>query len=168
MAAVVEFRGSGSFPSLDLLKRGKRETCNHNLILLNKLKEWIVSSSEDASFRYYSQMFDLFGPLQYLYEDAIKFGHGLARDAAWMLMHPLFAQANKRNYNTEAMVHIVKFVAAWPLATRGLLRHNCSVSLNGQNGHNIALDEWVESCVVQLMKNYATGYFVYARLSFCN
>lgn len=168
MAAVVEFRGSGSFPSLDLLKKGKRETGNHNLVLLNKFKEWIVSSSEDASFRYYSQMFNLFGPLQYLYEDAIKFGHGLAREVAWMLMHPLFAQANKRNYNTEAMVHIVNFVAAWPLATRELLRHNCSVSLNGKNGHNIALDEWVESCVVQPMKNYATGWFVYARLSFCN
>ena len=35
-------------------------------------------------------MFNLFGPQQYLYEDAIKFGHGLGREAAWMLMHPLF------------------------------------------------------------------------------
>ena len=157
MAAALEFRSSGSFPSLELLKRCKRETGYHNLVLVNKFKEWIVSGSEDPSCKYYSQMFILFGPLQYLYEDAIKFGHGIAREAAWMLMHPLFAQANKRNYHTEAMVHIVNFVAAWPLATRELLSHNCSVSLNGKDGHNIALDEWVESCVVQPMKNYATG-----------
>ena len=157
MAAALEFRGSDSFPSQDLLRRGKREIGSHNLVLLNKFKEWIASRREDASFNYYSQMFNLFGPLQYLYEDAIKFGHGLGREAAWMLMHPLFAQANKRNYHTEAMVYIINFVAAWPRATRELLRHNCSVSLNGKNGHNIALDEWVESCVVQPMKNYATG-----------
>ena len=54
-------------------------------------------------------MFNLFGPQQYLYEDAIKFGHGLGREAAWMLMHPLFEQANERNYHTEAMVRIVWF-----------------------------------------------------------
>ena len=54
-------------------------------------------------------MFNLFGPQQYLYEDAIKFGHGLGCEAAWMLMHPLFEQANERNYHTEAMVRIVWF-----------------------------------------------------------
>ena len=118
MAAALEFRVSDSFPSQDLLRRGKRETGSHNLVLLNKFKEWIASSKEDASFKYYSQMFNLFGPLQYLYEDAIKCGHGLGREAAWMLMHPLFAQVNKRNYHTEAMVHIVNFVAAWPRATK--------------------------------------------------
>ena len=46
-------------------------------------------------------MFNLFGPQQYLYEDAIKFGHGLGREAAWMLMHPLFEQANERNYHSN-------------------------------------------------------------------
>ena len=76
-----------------------------------------------------------------------------------MLMHPLFAQSNKRNYHTEAMVHIINFVAAWPLALRELLRRNCSISLNGKEGHNLALDEWVESFVVQPMKNYATGLY---------
>lgn len=126
MAAALDFRVSDSFPSQDLLRRGKRETGSHNLVLLNKFKEWIASSREDASFKYYNQMFNFFGPLQYLYEDAIKFGHGLGREAAWMLIHPLFAQGNKRNYHTEAMVHIVNFVAAWPRATRELLQHNCS------------------------------------------
>ena len=157
MAAVLEFRNSSSFPSQDQLSKCKRETGLHNLILLSTFQQWIGASCEDMVFKYYSQMFTLFGPLQQMYLNAIKFGHGVAREASWMLMHPLFAQSNKRNYHTEAMVHIVNFVAVWPLATRELLRNNCSISLNGKEGHNIALDEWVESCVVQPMKNYSTG-----------
>lgn len=157
MAAVLEFRNSGSFPNPEELTKCKRETGLHNIVLSRSFKEWISTSCEDATFKYYSQMFTLFGPLQQMYLNSIKFGHGIAREATWMLMHPLFAQSNKRNYHTEAMVHIVNFVAAWPLATRELLRHNCSISLNGKEGHNIALDEWVESCVVQPMKNYSTG-----------
>ena len=70
---------------------------------------------------------------------------------------PLFTQSNKRKYATEAMVHILNFIAHWPLSVRELLKKNCSVSLNGKAGHNIALDEWVEMCIVQPMKNYSTG-----------
>ena len=40
----------------------------------------------------------------------------------------LFAQSNKRNYHTEAMAHIINFLAVWPLATRKLLNNNCSKS----------------------------------------
>ena len=115
-------------------------------------------------------MFNLFGPLQYLYEDAIKFGHGLGREAAWMLMHPLFAQANKRNYHTETMVHIINFVAAWPRATRELLRHNCSVSLNGKNGHNIALDVGGELCCAtheELCHRLVFLFFFFLNLNSC-
>ena len=68
-------------------------------------------------------MFNLFDPLQHLYEDPIKFGHGLGCEAASILMHPLFEQANEHNYHTEAMVHIVNFVvAAWPM-----LQESCSI-----------------------------------------
>ena len=31
--------------------------------------------------------------------------------------------------------------------------------LNWRVGHNLALDEWVESFIVQPMKNYSTGKF---------
>ena len=160
MAAVLEFQESSSFPSHEELTRCKRETGSHSLFMLTKFKEWINSSSEDVAFKYYVQMFTLFGPLQQVYSHSIRFGDGLGREASWMLMHPLFAQSNKRNYHTQAMVHIVNLVAAWPLALRELLRKNCSISLNGKEGHNLALDEWVESCVVQPMKNYATGLFL--------
>lgn len=89
--------------------------------------------------------------------DTFRYGHGLAREAVWMILQPLFAQSNKLNYHTEAMVHIVNFLAMWPLATRELLRRNCSISLNGKEGHNLALDEWVESGIVQPLKKYSTG-----------
>ena len=157
IAAALEFKQSASFPNEDELRHCKRTTGYHDAILLSKFKEWINTSCEDLTFKYYSQMITLFGPLQQMFTNAVKYGNGVAREASWMLMHPLFAQSNKRNYHTEAMVHILNFVAFWPLGTRELLRNNCSVSLNGKVGHNIALDEWVESCIVQPMKNYSTG-----------
>ena len=80
-------------------------------------------------------------------------------------MHSLFAQSNKCNYNTEAMVHIINFTILWPISTRELLKRNCSISLNGKVGHNIALDDWVEMCVVQPLKNYATGKVHYTTVN---
>ena len=73
-------------------------------------------------------------------------------------MHPLFAQSNNRKYFTEAMAHILNLTVIWSLSTREILKQNCSMSLNGTMGHNIALDELVEMCIVQPMKNYSTGY----------
>jgi hypothetical protein len=66
-------------------------------------------------------MFTLFGPLQQMYTNAIKYGDGVAREAVWMIMHPLFAQSSKRNYYTEAMVHILNLTVIWPLSTRETL-----------------------------------------------
>ena len=152
IALVMEFKNSTSFPDPDEMHKCKRSTGNHTAVLLSKLKQWISDNSEDATFKYYAQMVTLFGPLQQMYHDAIRYGNGIVREASWMIMQPLFAQSNKRNYHTEAMVHIVNFLAMWPLATRELLRKNCSISLNGRVGHNLALDEWVESCIVQPKK----------------
>ena len=157
IASVLQFKNSSLFPNSQELLASKRSTGNHNAALLGKFKQWLTENCEDVTFKYYSQMVTLFGPLQQMYSSAIRYGNGIAREASWMIMHPLFAQSNKRNYHTEAMVHIVNFLAMWPLATRELLRKNCSISLNGNEGRNLALDEWVESCVVQPMKNYSTG-----------
>jgi hypothetical protein len=57
-------------------------------------------------------MITLFGPLRELYKTSIREGDGVAREAVWMLMLPLFAQLQKRNYWTEAFVHVVNLVAA--------------------------------------------------------
>ncbi|KAJ7376892.1 hypothetical protein OS493_031771 [Desmophyllum pertusum] len=75
-----------------------------------------------------------------------------------MVMLPLFSQLQKRNYWTEAFVHLTNITAAWPLATRKILQSNCSVNVKGRKGHNIALDEWVETYLVQPLKNYASGH----------
>ena len=157
IASVLQFKNSSLFPNSQELLASKRSTGNHNAALLGKFKQWLTENCEDVTFKYYLQMVTLFGPLQQMYSSAIRYGNGIAQEASWMIMHPLFAQSNKRNYHTEAMVHIVNFLAMWPLATRELLRKNCSISLNGNQGRNLALDEWVESCVVQPMKNYSTG-----------
>ena len=158
IAAAVEFEKSTSFPDQFKITNCKRATGYHNDVLLSRFKEWITASKKDAYFEYYSQMFTLFGPLQELYLSAIKYGNGIAREAVWMLLYPLFAQSNKRNYAIEALVLILNCTVIWPLSTRELLRKNCSVSLNGRMGHNIALDEWVEMCIVQPMKNYSSGH----------
>ena len=61
---TIEFQNSTSFPVQDELRKCKRSTGNHNAILLLKFKEWIRCNEKDAYFKYYSQMFILFGLLQ--------------------------------------------------------------------------------------------------------
>lgn len=87
---------------------------------------------------------------------SIKYSDGVAREAVWMVMLLLFAQAQKHSYWTEAFVRIVNLIGARSVATHKVLQNNCSVSVKGRGGHNIALDEWVETNLVQPLKNYAT------------
>jgi len=156
LAAVQTFKESELFPSQASLAAYLKTHGNHDL-LLRCFKEWIEQQSTNVQFRYHSQLFTLFGPLRELYLSSVKFGDGIGREAVWMVMLPLFAQAQKRNYWTEAFVHVVNLIGAWPIATRKVLQQNCSVSVKGREGHNIALDEWVETYLVQHLKNYATG-----------
>ena len=157
IAAVQTFKESEFFPSQESLVCHEKAHGNHYELLLSSFTEWIEHKSTNVQFRYHSQLFTLFGPLRELYLSCIKCGDGVAREAVWMVMLPLFAQAQKRNYWTEAFVHVVNLIGAWPIATRMILQNNCSVSVKGREGHNIAHDEWVESYLVQPLKNYATG-----------
>ena len=157
LAAVQEFITSESFPTKEILDEHKQKHGNHHDLLLKLFKDWIERHSSNPRFQYHCQLVTLFGPLRELYLSSVKCGDGVGREAVWMLMLPLFAQSQKRNYWTEAFVHLVNLVAAWPLSTRKLLQDNCSVSLKGRHGHNIALDEWVESYLVRPLKNYASG-----------
>lgn len=157
LAAVQAFKESELFPTQESLVSHEKACGNHHDLLLNSFKEWIECKSVNVQFRYHSQLFTLFGPQRDLYLSCIKFGNGVAREAMWMMMLPLFAQAQKRNYWTEAFIHVVNLIGAWPIATRKVLQNNCSVSVKGREGHNIALDEWVETYLVQPLKNYVTG-----------
>ena len=76
MAACIEFKKSPSFPEKSELQKCKRATGHHNEILLAKFKKWVSCNKQDAYFRYYLQMFTLFGPLQQMYLTAVKYGDG--------------------------------------------------------------------------------------------
>ena len=158
LAAVQEFKASTHFPSDESLAVLYKIHRNHQN-LLDAFKEWNERQSTSITFRYQSQLFTLFGSLRELFLSSIKCGDGIGRGAAWMVMLPLFAKSQKRNYWTKAFVHVLNFSAAWPLATRKILQSNCSVSVHGKQGHNIARDEWVETYLVQPLKNYASGEF---------
>ena len=158
LAAVQEFHVSGKFPSDDDLKKSLRICGNHNNILLEKFKDWLKQCGEcDESHKYHHQLFTLFGPLQELLICAVKEGDGDLRETAWILLLPVFAQLEFRNYWTESFVHVVNFTSLWPLAFRRMVKQNSSVDLSGKRGHNIALDECVETYVVRPMKTYASG-----------
>ncbi|CAB4030285.1 Hypothetical predicted protein [Paramuricea clavata] len=58
-------------------------------------------------------------------------GDGIAREAVYQALAPIYAQLGFRNYFTETFRHIVNFTTKWPLATRLLLQKNCSVNLLG-------------------------------------
>ena len=157
-AAVQEFKASEEFPSQEELTAALRKSGNHNDVLLSKFKKWLKICGEcDDSHRYHQQMFSLFGPLLDMYITASREGDGLLRETVWVLLLPIFAQLNFRNYWTEAFVHVVNFTSLWPLAFRQMMKRNMSVNLNGKQGHNIDMDEYVETYIVRPLKTYASG-----------
>lgn len=114
----------------------------------------------DDSHNYHQQLFSLFGPLLDMFSTAGK-GDGVLRKTAWILLLAIFAQLEFRNYWTEAFVHVVNFTSVWPLAFRHMMRKNMSVNLSGKRGHNVDLDEYVETYIVRPLKIYATGIVQY-------
>ena len=112
LAAVQEFKASTHFPSDESLAVHCKIHRNDHNLLLDAFKEWIESPSTSITFRYQSQLFTRFGPLRELLLSSIKCGDGIGREAAWMVMLPLFAQSQKGNYCTEAFVHVVNFFSS--------------------------------------------------------
>ena len=158
MAAVMAFELSSLFPSSDELKRTLQKYGNHNNILLQRFKEWLKDSAQkDESNSYHQQLFTLFGPLLALFIVAGKYGDGHLREVVWVIMLPIFAQLGFRNYWTEAFVHVVNFTSIWPLAFRELIKTNSTINLSGKAGHNVDLDEYVETYIVRPLKTYVTG-----------
>ena len=157
-AAAQEFKASEEFPSEEELMAALRKHGNHNDVLLSKFKKSLRKSGEsNVSHRYHQQMFTLFGTLLDMSIISSKEGDGLLRETVWVLLLPVFAQLNSRNYWTEAFVHVVNFTSLWPLAFRQMIKRNMSVNLNGKQGHNIDMDEYVETYMVRPLKTYASG-----------
>ncbi|KAK3746869.1 hypothetical protein QZH41_008128 [Actinostola sp. cb2023] len=158
LAAVKEFQSSSDFPSEKELKTCVCQNGDHTKVLLEKFKKWLKESGEsDENHRYHQQMISLYGPLLDMFQTAGKEGDGLLRETVWVILLPIFAQLKFRNYWTEALVHVVNFTSLWPLAFRMMLRQNSTVSVSGRDGHIIDLDEYVETYIIQPLKNYVTG-----------
>ena len=162
MAAIKEFHSSPKFPSADDLKKSLTRSGNHNEILLKRFKEWLEeSASVDECHGYHQQLFTLFGPLLELFITTGKQGDGKLRAVVWVIMLPIFAQLNFRNYWIEAFVHVVNFTALWPLAFREMVKRKSTVNLNEKIGHNIDLDEYVKTYIVRPLKTYVSRKRIY-------
>ncbi len=158
LAAVQNFKMSEEFPSQEDFDEQLTLSGNHNDILLKSFKQWLSKCAEqDPSFAYTMQMIDLFAPLLEGMNDVIRNGLGTTREAIWKILLPIFAQLQFRNYWTEALVHVVNFTAVWPIAFREMMKRNCSISLSGKEGHDLAMDEFVEEHLVKPLKSYVTG-----------
>lgn len=161
LAAVQEFKLSDEFPSEDVLKEALRKHGSHNKVILCAFKKWLQRCGEcDESHSYHQQLFSLFGPLLDLFTTATREGDGILRETSWVLLLPIFAQLGFRNYWTEAFVHVINFTSLWPLAFRKMLAQNSTVNLTGNSGHNLDLDEYVETYVIRPLKEYATGKYI--------
>ena len=90
-----------------------------------------------------------------------KEGDGILRETVWVMMLPIFAQLNFCNYWTEAFIHVVNFTSLWPLAFRHMIRNNMSVNISGKRGHNVDMDEYLETYIVRPLKTYATGIHLF-------
>ena len=76
-----------------------------------------------------------YGPLQSLYDAAISYGDGVAREVVYHLLVPVYAQLGFRNFFTEVFRHVVNFTTKWPISTRKLIQKNCSVNLLGMKAN---------------------------------
>jgi ankyrin repeat protein len=162
MAAVAEFHKSVDFPNSEDLLKSLHNFGDHNRILLRNFKNWLSESAESsAKHKYNQQLFTLFGPLLEMFITAGKNGDGQLREIVWVILLPIFAQLGFRNYWTEAFVHVVNFTALWPLAFREMFKNNSTVNVSGKAGHNVDLDEYVETYIVRPLKTYATGIWMY-------
>ena len=154
IASVLEFKQSEPFPTkVELMQSANKE----NLLLANFYK-WVERcSTEDEGFQYYMESVLFFGPLKEWFYESIQLGNGIDREACYLLFLPMFVQLKKKNYFANTLVHVVNFIARWPLISRVLVRQNCSVNVSGREGHNIAFDEFMETFVVRPLKSYASG-----------
>lgn len=156
IAAALKFRTSESFPQKHELEQAQRTRKLEDL-LFERFNKWAEKlSQEDEAASYYLETVLFFGPVLHLFYQSIRYGDGLAREACWLAFLPVFLQLQKKNYFTDALVFAVNFKANWPLLLRCMLQQNSSVNLSGAFGHNIALDEYIESEIVCPLKQYTS------------
>jgi hypothetical protein len=162
LAAVFEFKDSDLYPSETDKQQCLRSTGSHTKVFLEHFKRWLERSRNACpSFRYRSRMFLFYGPLLELFDASTRDCWGKAREVSYILQLPIYAQLNFRNYYSECFIHVINFLGKWPLAFRNLLSNNCSINLSGKKSCGIELDAFVESEIVQPLKVYMSGIYIY-------
>jgi hypothetical protein len=156
IASVASFRSSGFFPDTETLSNAQANNGNVNDILLNRLKAYLQEASRtDVVMEYHSKFITSFGPLLLAFHESVRYGNAKTRESCWLSSLLLFCALNKKNYKDEAIAHITNFTALWPSAIREMYRKNSSISYKGRAGHNLALDEFVETVMVRPLKTFA-------------
>lgn len=108
------------------------------------------------------------GPLMLLFYGSIRYGNGQLNEACNFYVLQLFCAMRKINYKDEIFSHIINFSGEWPLAIREMYRRNMSISMNGRQGHTVAIDEYVETAIVRLLKVYSKKHTTVAMLEKIN
>lgn len=169
IAAVQEFYASEYFPSKEDMEVWLKDNLDANGLLHTKFNEWVVNlRGQDKTFDYFIEFVCYYGPLLQVYQHSVRHGLGQLREACWIHLLPIFAALNKKNYRDETFVHVTNFTSFWPLAVREMFRKNCSISLKGKLGHNLALDEFVETIMVRPLKVYGKKHTTLSMLQKVN
>ena len=158
-AAAYEFKRWPFFPSANLPRSCFCRYGNNNEIMLSSFKKFLEFHSDKSdAFKYRSRMLMHYAPLLELFDFSTHFTFGMGRETCYILQLPTYAHLGFRNYFTETFIHIVNFIAKWPLAFRKMLQKNSSINLSGKAGKGIEHDAWVEGCIVQPIKQAISGH----------
>ena len=171
VAMVKKFAESEDFPPKSVIDNEVKQSGNANRLLLNAFKDWLGSASDkkdDVQMKYMIEFVCVLGPLMLLYHDSIRHGNGQLNEACYFYMLQLFCAMRKINYKDEIFSHIINFTGEWPLAIREMYRRNMSISMKGRRGHNVAIDEYVETAVVRPLKVYSKKHTTVAMLEKIN
>ena len=147
IAMAKKFAETKNFPPKSVIENAVKQDGNANRIILKSFKDWLGNGDHknDEVFKYMVEFVCVLGPLMLLFHDSIRHGNGQLHEACYFYMLQLFCAMRKINYKDEIFSHIINFSGEWPLAIREMYRRNMSISMNGRQGHNVAIDEYVES-----------------------
>ena len=148
LALFQEFRLSSLYP-VNNVNESTIMTC---------FKLFIVELATNPKCKHYLQAVTLFGPWHELYKVSVRNGFGLGREVAWLIGLLVYGPMQKKNYFASAFVHCVNFCYDWPLLIRELVQNHFSIAVKGKVGHNLAMDEYVETYLVKPLKMYTTGH----------
>ena len=164
------FAETENFPPKSVIENVVKQDGNANRIILKSFKDWLGNGDHknDEVFKYMVEFVCVLGPLMLLFHDSVRHGNGQLHEACYFYILQLFCAMRKINYKDEIFSYIINFSDEWPLAIREMYRRNMSISMNGRQGHNVAIDECVETAMVRPLKVYSKKHTTVAMLEKTN